>query len=48
MMRFAGKNSFFQLRARDFSFYMNAYNNVENVVKVRTGEEGVAALQDTH
>lgn len=25
MMRFAGKNSFFQLRARDFSFYMNAY-----------------------
>ena len=22
--------------------------NVENVVKVRTGEEGVAALQDTH
>ena len=26
MMRFAGKNSFFQLRARDFSFYMNAYN----------------------
>ena len=28
MMRFAGKNSFFQLRARDFSFYMNAYNGV--------------------
>ena len=26
VMRFAGKNSFFQLRARDFSFYMNAYN----------------------
>ena len=26
MMRFAGKNSFFQLRARDFSFYMNAYS----------------------
>lgn len=25
VMRFAGKNSFFQLRARDFSFYMNAY-----------------------
>ena len=22
--------------------------NVENVVKVRTGEEGVARLQDTH
>ncbi len=28
VMRFAGKNSFFQLRARDFSFYMNAYNNM--------------------
>ena len=27
VMRFAGKNSFFQLRARDFSFYMNAYNS---------------------
>ena len=26
VMRFAGKNSFFQLRARDFSFYMNAYS----------------------
>nr|DAT94455.1 MAG TPA: hypothetical protein [Caudoviricetes sp.] len=29
MMRFAGKNSFFQLRARDFSFYMNAYIRYE-------------------
>lgn len=29
MMRFAGKNSFFQLRARDFSFYMNAYKKEE-------------------
>ena len=28
VMRFAGKNSFFQLRARDFSFYMNAYNGL--------------------
>ena len=27
VMRFAGKNSFFQLRARDFSFYMNAYSS---------------------
>ena len=27
VMRFAGKNSFFQLRARDFSFYMNAYTS---------------------
>lgn len=25
VMRFAGKNSFFQLRARDFSFYMNTH-----------------------
>ena len=30
VMRFAGKNSFFQLRARDFSFYMNAYNTACN------------------
>lgn len=28
VMRFAGKNSFFQLRARDFSFYMNAYSSI--------------------
>ncbi len=30
VMRFAGKNSFFQLRARDFSFYMNAYSRVDH------------------
>ena len=31
VMRFAGKNSFFQLRARDFSFYMNAYNKASHL-----------------
>ena len=33
VMRFAGKNSFFQLRARDFSFYMNAYINFFSVAE---------------
>lgn len=31
VMRFAGKNSFFQLRARDFSFYMNAYSKAHTL-----------------
>ena len=35
VMRFAGKNSFFQLRARDFSFYMNAYRS--SCVRIRQG-----------
>ena len=33
MMRFAGKNSFFQLRARDFSFYMNAYTRLLRAIR---------------
>ena len=28
VMRFAGKNSFFQLPARDFSFYMNTHSSL--------------------
>ena len=38
VMRFAGKNSFFQLRARDFSFYMNAY-----IKPMRAGASACAA-----
>ena len=35
VMRFAGKNSFFQLRARDFSFYMNAYTGPIGMLQCR-------------
>lgn len=37
VMRFAGKNSFFQLRARDFSFYMNAYTFRKATVTITKG-----------
>ena len=40
MMRFAGKNSFFQLRARDFSFYMNAYTRQGRAASAEKGETG--------
>ena len=48
MMRFAGKNSFFQLRARDFSFYMNAYSSSPAIAQPMASGPATASAIDAY